>query len=46
MITILAITWYLKKHGQKPTKDNHFLEDAQSVWADMLYNYIKDKDLV
>lgn len=42
----LSYYWYLKKHGWKPTKDNHFLEDAQAVWADVLYNYIKDKDLV
>ena len=41
----LSYYWYLKKQGFTPTKGNHFLEDAQAAWADVLYNYIKDKEL-
>jgi hypothetical protein len=42
----LSYYWYLKKHEWKPTKNNHFLEDAQAVWTDVLYNYIKDNKLI
>ncbi len=42
----LSYYWYLKNHGWKPTDNNHYLEDAQNVWADVLYNYIKEKELV
>ena len=42
----LSYYWYLKNHGRKPTKNNHFSEDAQAIWADVLYNYIKDKALI
>lgn len=37
----LSYYWYLKNHGFKPTKNNHFLEDAQAAWADVLYNQIQ-----
>jgi hypothetical protein len=42
----LSYFWYLKQHGWKPTKNNHFLEDAQEVWSNVLYNYIRDKELI
>lgn len=42
----LSYYWYLKNHGFKLTKNNHFLEDAQTAWADVLYTYIKERELV
>lgn len=42
----LSYYWYLKNHGWTPTRDNHHLESAQEVWADLLYNYIKEKEII
>ena len=42
----LSYYWYLKNHGQKPNKNNHYGKDAQGIWADVLYNHIKEKELV
>lgn len=42
----LSYYWYLKNHGWKPTDNNHYTDDAQWVWADMLYNYIQEKELL
>jgi hypothetical protein len=42
----LSYFWYLKNHGWKPTKNNHFLENAQAEWSDVLYNYIRDNELI
>ena len=42
----LSYYWYLKNHNWKPTKNNHYTDDAQRAWADMLYNYIQDKELI
>ena len=42
----LSYYWYLKNYKWKPTKNNHFLEDAQAAWADMLYNYIQENALI
>lgn len=42
----LSYFWYLQNHKCKPTKNNHFLEDAQAVWVDVLYNYIRDNKLI
>jgi len=38
--------WYLKNHGWKPTKNNHYTDEAQQVWADVLYNYIQENKLL
>lgn len=38
--------WYLKNHGQKSNKNNHYNKDAQAIWADLLYNYIQEKELI
>lgn len=38
--------WYLKNRNWKPTNNNHYTEDAQAVWADVLYNYIQEKNLL
>ena len=38
--------WHLKKQGFTPTKNNHHTEKAQFAWADVLYNYIQEKELV
>lgn len=40
----LSYYWYLKKQGFKSTKYNHYAEDAQAVWADVLYNHIKQTE--
>ena len=42
----LSYYWYLKKAGYVPTSDYHHLEDAQKIWADVLYNYIKENSLL
>ena len=42
----LSYFWYLKNQGFLPTKNNHFLEDAQEVWAAMLYSYIQENALI
>jgi hypothetical protein len=41
----LSYFWYLKNHKFVPTRNNHYTEKAQSVWADVLYNYIQEKEL-
>lgn len=38
--------WYLKNKGYKSTANNHYTDNAQPVWADMLYNYIKENNLL
>ena len=38
--------WYLKNHGWQHTKNYHYTDDAQAVWADMLYNYIQENQLI
>lgn len=38
--------WYLKNHGWKPTKNNHYTDAAQKAWADVLYNYIQENQLL
>jgi hypothetical protein len=38
--------WYLKNQGFIPTAGNHHLDNAQQLWADILYNYILDKKLL
>ncbi len=42
----LSYFWYLKNQGFRPTKFNHHAESAQKAWADVLYNYIQEKELV
>jgi len=42
----LSYYWYLKKHGWTPTKNNHHTEEAQQVWANVLYNYIQENKLL
>jgi len=42
----LSYYWYLKNHGWHPTKNNHYLEDAQIIWASVLKNYIGDNKLL
>jgi hypothetical protein len=42
----LSYYWYLKNHGWKPTDNNHYIENAQAVWADVLYNYIQENKLL
>lgn len=42
----LSYYWYLKNHGWQPTANNHYLEDAQAIWADVLKNYIEDNKLL
>lgn len=37
---------YLINLGFNPTKHNHHLESAQQAWADFLYDYITQKELV
>ena len=38
--------WYLKNHGWKHTNNYHYTDDAQRVWADVLYNYIQENELL
>lgn len=38
--------WYLKNHGWKHTANYHYIDDAQQVWADLLYNYIQENKLL
>ena len=38
--------WYLKNHGQKSTANHHYTDKAQAVWADVLYNYIQENQLL
>ena len=38
----LSYYWYLKNQGFKPTKNNHYTEKSQSMWADLLYNQIQE----
>lgn len=42
----LSYYWYLKKAGFTPTKNNHYTEEAQRTWADVLYNYIQENKLL
>lgn len=42
----LSYYWYLKNHGWKHTANNHYTEEAQAVWADVLYNYIQENQLL
>lgn len=42
----LSYYWYLKNHGWHPTDNNHYADDAQWVWAEVLYNYIQENKLV
>lgn len=42
----LSYYWYLKNHGRAPTKNNHFTDDAQWAWADVLYNHIQENGLL
>ena len=42
----LSYYWYLKNQGFKPTAENHYTESAQAVWADFLYNYILESQLL
>lgn len=42
----LSYYWYLKNHGWYPTTNNHHLEDAQVIWADVLKNYIENNNLL
>lgn len=42
----LSYYWYLKNHGWKPTTNNHYTDQAQQVWADVLYNYIQENKLL
>jgi len=42
----LSYYWYLKNQGWTPTDNNHYTEDAQAVWADILYNYIQENNLL
>lgn len=38
--------WYLKNHGWKHTDNHHYTDDAQQVWADVLYNYLLESKLI
>jgi hypothetical protein len=38
--------WHLKNRGYTPTKDYHHNSKAQQVWADVLYNYIQEHNLL
>jgi hypothetical protein len=42
----LSYYWYLKNHGWETTKNNHHLNNAQAIWADVLYNYIQENKLL
>lgn len=42
----LSYYWYLKNQGWKPTDNNHYTEDAQAEWADVLYNYIQENKIL
>ena len=42
----LSYYWYLKNHGWKPTDNNHYTDNAQQAWADVLYNYIQENKLL
>lgn len=38
--------WYLKNHGWHTTDNNHYTDDAQAAWTDVLYNYIQENKLL
>jgi hypothetical protein len=42
----LSYYWYLKNHGWHTTDNNHYTDDAQVAWADVLYNYIQENKLL
>jgi hypothetical protein len=42
----LSYYWYLKKAGFASTKGHHYLEEAQAQWADILYNYIQENNIL
>jgi hypothetical protein len=42
----LSYFWYLKNHGWKHTNNFHYTDKAQSVWADVLHNYIQENKLL
>jgi len=42
----LSYFWYLKNHGWQHTDNYHYTDDAQGVWADLLYNYIQENRLL
>lgn len=42
----LSYYWYLKNHGWQPTTNHHYTDEAQVVWADVLYNYIQENNLI
>lgn len=42
----LSYYWYLKAHGFKHNATNHYSETAQAAWADVLYNYIQENQLL
>lgn len=42
----LSYFWYLKNHGWKSTKNYHYTDDAQWVWADLLYKHIRENNLL
>jgi hypothetical protein len=41
-----AYYWFLKQQGYEPTAGYHHLAPAQSCWADFLYNYIQQHQLI
>lgn len=42
----LSYYWYLKKAGYAHTKLNHYSETAQAQWANVLYKYIQENNLL
>jgi hypothetical protein len=42
----LSYYWYLKKQGFQHTANFHYTDQAQEVWADVLYNYIQQNQLI
>jgi hypothetical protein len=41
-----AYYWFLKQQGYEPTAGNHYREPAQRCWADFLYNYIQQHQII
>lgn len=42
----LSYYWYLKNHGWQTDSRNHYAEDAQAIWANLLYNYIQENQIL
>lgn len=41
-----AYYWFLNHQGYQPTADNHHKELAQHCWAELLYNYIQQNQII